>query len=123
MRYMIELHRRYAERGLSIVGLAFELTGDTERDSQQVRRYIEHHGVTFPVLIAGPADKSRASDAFPLIDRIRAFPTTVFLDEAGTIRAIHSGFSGPATAEAHVALKLRFESLIDQLLGEEAAGI
>jgi len=118
-RLMIELDRRYRNRGLSIVGLAFEMTGDPQRDTEQVRRYAEHHEVEYPLLIAGRSDKADASTAFPLIDRVRAYPTTVFLDRAGVVRAVHSGFSGPATGEAHEELRRRFETLIEELLDDK----
>ena len=121
-RLMVELDRRYRERGLSIVGLAFEMTGDLQRDTEQVRRYAEHHDVEYPLLIAGRSDKTEASTAFAVIDRVRAYPTMVFLDRAGEVRAVYSGFSGPATGEAHEDLRRRFETLIEELLDEEQAG-
>jgi hypothetical protein len=120
-RLMVELDRRFRTRGLSIVGLAFEMTGDLRRDTEQVRRYARHHDVEYPVLIAGRSDKTDASTAFPVVDRVRAYPTTVFLDHAGTVRAVHSGYSGPATGEAHEELRRRFETLIEDLLGDEQA--
>jgi len=120
-RLMVELDGRYRERGLSIVGLAFEMTGDAHRDTEQVRRYATYHEVAFPLLLAGLSDKTEASTAFPLVDRVRAYPTTVFLDHAGAVRAVHSGFSGPATGEAHEELRRRFESLIEELLDDERA--
>ena len=118
-RLMVELDRRYRDRGLSIVGLAFEMTGDVQRDTEQVRRYASYHEVAFPLLLAGLSDKAEASTAVPLIDRVRAYPTTVFLDHAGAVRAVHSGFSGPATGEAHEELRRQFESLIEELLDDE----
>jgi hypothetical protein len=105
----------------SIVGLAFEMTGDASRDTEQVRRYADYHQVKFPLLLAGVSDKVAASKAFPLIDRVRAYPTTVFLDHAGVVKAVHSGFSGPATGEAHEELKRQFESLIEELLDDDQA--
>jgi len=120
-RLMVELDGRYRERGLSIVGLAFEMTGDARRDTEQVRRYATYHEVAFPLLLAGLSDKTEASTAFPLVDRVRAYPTTVFLDHAGAVRAVHSGFSGPATGQAHEELRRRFESLIEELLDDERA--
>jgi len=116
--YLVELQRRYGDRGLSIVGLAFELTGDFERDARQVRIYGKRHGITYPVLIAGLADKATVSESFPLIDELRSYPTTVFLDGSGSVRAIHTGFSGPATGNAHRQLRARFESIIEELLSE-----
>jgi len=120
--YMVDLDRRYRDRGLSIVGLAFELTGDPTRDKEQVRLYTAHKEIEYPVLVAGVSDKTHASEAFPLIDRVRSYPTTIFLDTAGAVRAVHSGFSGPATGEAHDELRREFERLIEQLLDDETRG-
>ncbi|MCZ6597213.1 MAG: HEAT repeat domain-containing protein, partial [Planctomycetota bacterium] len=116
--YLVELHERYRGRGLAIVGLAFELTGDFERDAEQVRRYVERHGIEYPILIAGTADKGAATAAFPALDRVRSYPTTIFLHADGRVRAVHTGFSGPATGAAHAELRGEFESLIEELLAE-----
>ena len=116
--YLAELDRRYRERGLSIVGLAFEHTGELERDARQVRRYVELHGIEFPILLAGTSDKADASERFPLVDRVRAYPTTIFIDSTGRVRAIHTGFSGPATGDEHRKLREDFERMIETLLAE-----
>lgn len=116
--YMVELQKKYGERGLSIVGLAFELTGDFDRDARQVRAYAAKHGVTYPLLVAGVADKAKASAVFPDLDRIRAYPTTIFLNGDGQIRGVHTGFSGPATGPDYSALRKDFENLIERTLSE-----
>ncbi len=113
-----DFERTYRERGLKIVGLAFELTGDPERDRVQVERYVEHHKVRYPVLIAGVSDKTLASQAFPLLDRIRAYPSFLFVDQHGQVVATYTGFSGPATGEAHQRLREQFTERIEQLLGQ-----
>ena len=117
--YLAELDRRYRARGLRIVGLAFEHTGDFERDARQCRRYAERHGIEFPILLAGTSDKQEASRRFPLLDRVRAFPTTVFLHGDGRVRAVHTGFAGPATGAEHQKLREDFERLIEELLAED----
>jgi len=114
--YLSELDRRYRARGLSIVGLAFELTGDFDRDVRQVRAFARLHKAEYPILMAGMSDKEKASKALPLVDRIRAYPTIIFLDRTGRVRAVYTGFSGPATGEAHRELRDRFETLIESLL-------
>lgn len=117
-RYLIELQERYGARGLSILALAFEMTGDFERDASQVRRYVEHHDIRYPILVAGLSDKGEASKAFPLIDRVRAFPTMLFVDASDKVRAIYTGFSGPATGPAHDRMRQQIESVIEKLLTE-----
>jgi len=77
---------------------------------------VDHHEARFPVLIGGTSDKAKASEAFPAIERVIAYPTTLFIDGANQIRAIHTGFSGPATGPAHEHLTDRFESWVEQML-------
>ena len=76
------------------------------------------HGATYPMLVAGLADKQKASAAFPALDRIRSYPTAIFLDAQGKVRAVHSGFSGPATGAAYDELRAEYERLIEELLAE-----
>ena len=117
-QYYTFLQEKYGDRGLSILGLAFEMTGDFEMYFLQVKRYLERNGVEYPVLLAGLADKKQASKALPLLDRVRSFPTTIFLDAQQRVRGIHTGFSGPATGREYEELKKRFELLIESILDE-----
>lgn len=114
--YFHQLQEKYQDRGLSILGLAFELSGDFERDAGQVRLYLQRHGCTYPVLVAGLADKRLASEAIPVLDRVRSYPTTLFVDKNGRIRAVHTGFAGPATGEAWEQQCEKFEQLIEEML-------
>jgi thiol-disulfide isomerase/thioredoxin len=116
--YMQELQERYGPRGLAIVGIAFEATGDFERDARQVGVFAERYGLTFPLLVGGTLDKSEATASFRALDRIRSYPTTIFLDGEGNVRAVHSGFTGPATGKAYAALRREFETLIEDILNE-----
>ena len=113
--YFSELTEKFGAE-LSIVGLAFEHTGDFDRDAEQVRQYLKRHGASYPVLIAGLSDKKMASKAFPVLDRIRSYPTTIFLDESNQVVAIHTGFTGPATGREYKRLKQKFESIIKKLV-------
>ena len=118
--YLAELDRRYRGEGLSILGLAFEVSGEFQRDARMVERFAARHSLRYPILVAGVSDKSAASAALPILDRVRSYPTTLFLDSSGAVRAVHSGFAGPATGAEHERLRDNFERLIEQLLGETA---
>ena len=118
-RYLVELERRFADRGLAIQGLAFELDPAPQASRERLLRYARLLEVSYPLLVAGPADKDRATQAMPALDRVRAYPTTLFLDRENRVRWIHTGFSGPATGAAHAKLREAFESRIDELINEE----
>lgn len=101
---------------LGVVGLAFELTDDHERSATQVRRYLERHGGTWPILIAGLSDKSKASAELPILDKVRSYPTTIFLNSDNEIVSVHTGFTGPATGEAFSEQQREYERIIADLI-------
>jgi thiol-disulfide isomerase/thioredoxin len=115
---LLRLYRRYHRRGLEIVGLAFEATGDTAIDARQVRRYREKFGIPFPVLLAGVNDPESIAAALPQLQDVTAFPTNVFIGRDGRVRLIHAGFHGLAAGPQHARMVREFESEIEALLGE-----
>lgn len=117
--YLVELEKKYRGRGLRVVGLAFEYSGKFDRDVKQVGHFAELHKVTYPLLIAGKADKAEAAIKLPMLDRVPAYPTFIFAKPDGTIVAVYSGFSGPATGAEFETLKQRFEREIEGLLGQD----
>lgn len=117
-RHLNELHAKYGPRGLSIVALAFEITGDVARDCEQIERFIARNEVTFPVLLGGFADKDTVAKDVPLIDKLRSYPTMIFIDSDDKVRAIYSGYYGPATGDAHRKMVGAIDALIEKLLSE-----
>jgi thiol-disulfide isomerase/thioredoxin len=115
---LVRLYRKYHARGLEIVGLAYEVTGDSGVDARQVRRYREKFGLPFPLLLAGVNDTEAAAATLPQLQGFTSFPTTVFLGRDGRVRRVHAGFYGPATGAQHERLIGEFEREIERLLAE-----
>ncbi|HTF88998.1 MAG TPA: TlpA disulfide reductase family protein [Planctomycetota bacterium] len=114
--YLKVLDHKYRNAGLQVIGLGFELTGDEQRDLAQIALFAKRHSLTYPLLLAGKSDKADASRAFPLLDAVRAFPTTIFMRADGSVLAVHQGYSGPATIDAHQKLREDFERRIQELI-------
>jgi thiol-disulfide isomerase/thioredoxin len=114
--FLIELYRRYHERGLEVVALAFEYTGETERDLRQLRIFARKHGMPYPVLLAGTTDD--AEEKLSQLENFGAYPTTIFIGRDGRVRAVHAGFDGPATGSMHTGLKREMEERVQRLLAE-----
>jgi thiol-disulfide isomerase/thioredoxin len=115
---LVRLYRRYHKRGLEIVGLAYEVTGDSATDAAQVRRFRNKFGITYPLLLAGINDTDAAAATLPQLQGFTSFPTTIFLGRDGKVRRVHAGFYGPSTGEQHQRLVREFEREIERLLAE-----
>jgi len=116
-RELVSLREQYGD-DLAVVGLAFEITEDFDRSVQQVTRHHEHIGTDWPILIAGLSDKDKASKALPVLDKVRSYPTLIFLDRNNAVQGVYSGFSGPATGDAYTKQRLRFEEIIDAMIDD-----
>jgi thiol-disulfide isomerase/thioredoxin len=112
------LYARYHPRGLEIVGIAYEVSGDTTTDARMVRTFRDKLGLPWPLLLAGPPNAATQSATQPQLVNFTAYPTTLFLGRDGRIRRTHAGFYGPATGEAHTALVADFARELERLLGE-----
>jgi thiol-disulfide isomerase/thioredoxin len=115
---LLRLYRQYHAKGLEIVGLAFEATGDTATDARQVRRYRDKFGIPFPILLAGINDNESIAAALPQLEDVSAFPTSVFVGRDGRVRRIYAGFHGPGAGPRHQRMIGEFEAEIQRLLKE-----
>lgn len=117
---LVRWHRAYADRGLSIIGLAYEFTGDVERDRRLVRLFGQRHGIDYPLLLAGTSDKKLAAKTLSKLSAIKSYPTTILIGRDGKVRRVHSGFAGPATGDKHDELVRTMQDEIERLLDEPA---
>jgi len=115
---LVDLYRSRHPLGLEMVGLAYEVSGDTAVDAALVRRYRDKFDIPFPLLLAGTNDVDAAGATLPQLVGFTAFPTTIFIGRDGRVRQVHAGFYGPATGAQHGALVAEFAREVDLLLAE-----
>lgn len=116
--FLAELHRQKRAAGLEIISLMFEQFGDFPQAAEAVYRFRDRYNIDYTTLIAGTSDKDDAASRLPQLNGVFAFPTTLFIDRAGVVRKIHTGFSGPATGKHYEKLVADFTSTVDTLLAE-----
>lgn len=118
---LVKFYQDYHRRGLEMVGLAYEVTGDSAIDGHQVRLYRDKFKIPFPLLLAGINDTEAAAMTLPQLRGFTAFPTTIFIGRDGKVRRVHAGFYGPATGIQHERLVAEFRRTIESLLAEAGA--
>ena len=113
---LAKFHDQYSPQGLEIVGLAFEFTEDSIRDKRQLSAFKKRHNINYPLLLAGGNDKTEATKILGFLDKVKSYPTTIFLDRNHKVVKIKTGFSGPGTGEHYVKLINELEGEIEKLL-------
>jgi peroxiredoxin len=114
---LTDFYNQYQSQGLEVIGLAFEKTSDAEKAKANVLRLKNRFHSNYEFLISGYPPKE-AEKALPFLNRIAAFPTTIFIDTKGVVRKIYTGYDGPATGKAHEKLVHETDAFIRQLLSE-----
>jgi thiol-disulfide isomerase/thioredoxin len=113
--FLVELYRKYHERGLEIVALSFE-EADQLKNPTRLRAFIKKYGVEYTVLLGGEPDQ--AKDKLTQAVNWNAWPTTFILGRDGLVRAVHAGFPSSATGELHAQAKAEFAGEVEKLLKE-----
>lgn len=116
--YLSEWYKQNKERGVEIIMLCYERTPDFERSKKAVQGFVKRFDVTFPVLLTGvtPSDPEKTEKTLPQLTGIKGFPTTIYVDKAGKVRTVHTGFNGPGTGVHFEEYKQEFNALMDELL-------
>lgn len=93
-----KLHRAFKDRGLVVLGVS------VDRDAAAMRKFLESHVVSFPVV--RDRDQVLVGAA-----GIESMPTSFLIDRSGKIRSVHNGFHGEKTLREMTQI---IEKLLDE---------
>lgn len=80
--FLQELHEKYSEKGLVIVGVALDSGSE-----QEVRAFIENFKVTYRIVV--PRNQQEVMQRY----RVKAFPTMYIVDKKGVVRYAEEGYA------------------------------
>jgi len=115
--FLVDLYRKYHDRGLEIVALSFEEAAQLKNPTR-LKAFIKHYGITYTVLV--PGEPKDASEKLPQTVNLNSFPTTFFVGRDGRVRSAHAGFPGKASGAFHEEAKQEMTHTLEQLLAERA---
>lgn len=115
--FLVDLYRKYHDRGLEIVALSFEEAAQLQNPTR-LRAFIKHYGIQYTVLV--PGEPKDASALVPQAVNLNSFPTTFFVGRDGRVHGAHAGFPGKASGKFHDEAKQEITHTVEQLLAERA---
>lgn len=118
-RFLAPWYEKNKHRGVEIIGLAYEQKDDFTYASNRVKLMKERLGVNYDFVIGGVNDNAKASETLPMLNKVAAFPTTIFVGKDGLVKHIHTGFAGPGTGIYHERYREEFNQLVNELLAEK----
>ncbi len=116
-QYLVELDRKYRDKGLRIVALDFEEV-EQQASLERARAFVTQYGVKYPYLVAGAPEEMW--EKVPQLVNLNTWPATVFVGRDGTVRAVHAGFASLSTGDLRATQDREFTSRIEALLAEKA---
>ena len=117
-QFLVQLDRKYRDRGLAIVALDFEEPEQQEDGLTRARAFIKKYGVQYTYLIAG--SPVEMWEKVPQAVNLNSWPTTFFIGRDGRVKKIHAGFASPASGAFHDQVTEEFSSTVERLLAETA---
>lgn len=119
-KFYVDYLKKNPDLDLEVVGLAFEYAKTKEGAFKSIARLKDRIHIDYPILLAqyGSSDKELAQEKLPMLNHVLSYPTTIYIDKAGVVRKIHTGFNGPATGEKFTEFKEEFDVFVRRLLEE-----
>lgn len=116
-QYLVQLDKKYRDKGLAIVALDFE-EPEQQGNLDREKAFVKQYGVEYTYLIAGaPAEMW---EKVPQAVNLNTWPATIFIGRDGLVKGIHSGFASPASGAFNQQLQAEFTSKIEALLAEKS---
>jgi thiol-disulfide isomerase/thioredoxin len=117
-RFLVQLYQNYKAKGLHIVAIDYELQNNFDLFRANEQKLRKDLNIGYPVLFGGIAQKTEASKTLPMLNKIISYPTSIFIDKKGEVRAIHTGFAGPGTGDIYANYIQKTETFVQELLAE-----
>ena len=118
-RFLAPYYRKNKDKGVEVIGLAFEASSDLSVAKPKIESFIKRVGIDYSILFAGDTQEETIVRVLPMLHKINGYPTTFIIDKKGIVREIHTGFSGPSTGAYYADWTQEFDKTIQTLLKEK----
>lgn len=102
-KFLSSWYQQNKDKGIEVITAQFEINNQLAYAQKTMQRFREKFGITYEQVLGGVANGESVLKTFPQLKNFAGFPTTIFIGADRHIKAIHTGFAGPATGAYHQA--------------------
>jgi uncharacterized protein (DUF1684 family) len=102
-KFLSNWYQQNKDKGIEVITAQFEINQQLSYAQKTMQRFREKFGITYEQVLGGLANGESVLKTFPQLKNFAGFPTTLFIGADRQIKAIHTGFAGPATGAYHQA--------------------
>ncbi len=113
---LADLYRNYHDDDLEILAIAYEISSDRAYNERRVQAYSANHDVEWEIVLSDTTAAELSLNGPSGLSTVRGVPVTIFINRDGTVQGVYTGFSGPATGEAHRQAVAAFGRLTNEIL-------
>jgi hypothetical protein len=104
---------------LEIVGLAFEISDNSDLAMKNLSLFKKRFGITYTIIFCGSTDGANVKQKLGTqLNDFYAYPTSIFINNHGVVRKIHVGFNGPGTGEQYEKQVQQYYEVMKQLVNK-----
>jgi len=113
--HLIDMQKKYAARGLEIVGIAFE-RDDSVEGWEEFQTLVTKKKINYTILKGGVEKRENVEAVLAGLKEFKGYPTTIFIDRDGRSKHIQVGFVC-STPKQEAWQVRQVEKRIEELLG------
>jgi thiol-disulfide isomerase/thioredoxin len=101
---------------IQIIALSVERTNDLQKSITHLKNYRQKLNIPYPIVLLSEKGNQPPFSIFLEINKIPAFPTTIYFDKSHRPFKATIGFNGPSTLELYDQTKQHIQDYINELI-------
>lgn len=113
--------KEFGPHALEVVSLSFELVDDLEMAQKNMSIFRKRHGLSSAMLFCGDLSAANVGQRIhSQLENFGGYPTALFIDAAGRVVDIHTGFMGPGTGTSYQAEIAYMRDMAKKIISTQA---
>ena len=115
--FLKEMREKYKDKGLQVITLSYEMSGDPARDEETVAAFRKAHDIPWETVIKSSSFEDAETTLPKEIENGGSYPLLIFIHPDGKVEKMHSGFNSPSAGELYTQLVSELSAATAAIVG------